>query len=38
MPVEPTAYRFLAEAAKRLGHRDLAADADVRYAALTGVS
>lgn len=35
-PVEPTAFRYLADAARRLRHDDIAADADRQYAALTG--
>ena len=35
-PVEPLAYRYLADAARRLGHDDVAADAAARYATLAG--
>ena len=34
-PVEPSAFTYLAEAARRLRHTDLARDADARHAALT---
>ena len=37
-PVEPAAYQYLAEVARRLGHRAVALDAAARYAALTGTS
>ena len=35
-PVDPLAYRYLAEAARRLGHARIAADASTRLATLTG--
>ena len=35
-PVDPLAYRDLAEAARRLGHAEVAADAAARYATLAG--
>jgi predicted Zn-dependent protease len=35
LPVDPDAFRYLAAAAERLGHRDVAAAARARYAALT---
>jgi protein O-GlcNAc transferase len=34
-PIDPVAYRHLADAARRLGHRPLAVDAQAKYAALT---
>ena len=37
MPVDPVAFRYLSEAARRLGHTMTARDADTRYAALTSV-
>jgi len=35
IPVDPNAFRYLSETAKRLGHTTTARDADRRYAALT---
>ena len=35
LPVDPAAFRYLAEAAQRLGHRDTAQAARARHAALT---
>jgi tetratricopeptide (TPR) repeat protein len=35
-PVDPLAYRYLADAARRLGHAEIAADAAARYATLAG--
>jgi len=37
-PVEPAAFRYLADAAERLGHLPVARDALLRYVALTGES
>jgi tetratricopeptide (TPR) repeat protein len=34
LPVDPAAFRYLATAAERLGHRDIARDARARYEAL----
>lgn len=34
LPVDPLAFRYLSMAARRLGHRDLARDADRKYSAL----
>jgi tetratricopeptide (TPR) repeat protein len=36
-PVEPLAYRYLADCSQRLGHASRARDARARYAALTGL-
>jgi predicted Zn-dependent protease len=36
-PVDPAAFRYLAEAARRLGHAPLALDAQARHAALTDI-
>jgi len=33
-PVDPSAYRYLAEVARRLGHQEVAKDAAAKYAAL----
>jgi predicted Zn-dependent protease len=35
-PADPLAYRYLADAARRLGHAEIAADAAARYATLAG--
>jgi tetratricopeptide (TPR) repeat protein len=35
MPVDPSAYRYLAEVARRLGHASVARDAATKYAALS---
>jgi len=35
MPVDPSAYRYLAEVARRLGHATIAKDAAAKYALLT---
>jgi len=35
MPVDPSAYRYLAEVARRLGHATIAKDAATKYALLT---
>jgi predicted Zn-dependent protease len=35
LPVDPAAFRYLADAAQRLGHRDAAQAARARHAALT---
>jgi predicted Zn-dependent protease len=37
-PVDPRAYRYLAETAGRLGHSAIARDASARYALLVGSS
>jgi tetratricopeptide (TPR) repeat protein len=37
-PVDPAAFRHLADAARRLGHGPLAVDAQAKYIALTGAS
>ena len=37
-PVEPAAFRYLADAAERLGHIPVARDALLRYVALAGES
>jgi hypothetical protein len=34
MPVDPSAYRYLAEVARRLGHATAARDAAAKYAVL----
>ena len=34
LPVDPSAYRYLAEVARRLGHISVAKDAAAKYAAL----
>jgi hypothetical protein len=34
MPVDPSAYRYLAEVARRLGHQTVAKDAAAKYALL----
>jgi len=36
MPVDPAAFRYLADAAEHLGHTPIARDALLRYVALTG--
>jgi hypothetical protein len=35
-PVEPSAFTYLAIAARRLGHTDAAEEAEARHAALVG--
>ncbi len=35
LPVDPAAYRYLSEAAQRIGHADIARQAQQQYAALT---
>jgi predicted Zn-dependent protease len=36
LPVESVAFKYLGDAASRLGHHDVARDAAAKYAALTG--
>jgi predicted Zn-dependent protease len=37
-PVDPSAYRYLAEVARRLGHTAVATDAAAKYALLASSS